>query len=111
CGNLRTVIFAVAMALGGDRIVEPFFDLIGAYVIGHDGACIALIAALGEIGHDIGAADGLYRLQGQQFRITRAGANSIENTGHRPGLAKALRQAEVMALPPRRPRTMAKGTP
>ena len=82
---------------------------------GDDGARIAVVAALGEMREHVGLAQRAHGLQRQQFGIAGAGADADEAalglSVHRPALASALRQAAVMALPPSRPRTMAKGTP
>ena len=80
-----------------------------------DGARIAVVAALGEMREHVGLGQRAHGLHGQQFRVARTGADADQaafaSVAHRPGLASALRAAAVMALPPRRPRTMAKGTP
>ena len=76
-----------------------------------DGARVAVVAALGEIGDDIGLGQGPRGLQRQQFGVAGTSADADETAFgkrvHRPGLASELSAAAVMALPPSRPRTMA----
>ena len=73
------------------------------------------LAALGDMRDDIRLAQRAYGLQRELFRIAGTGADadqaSLRLRVHRPALANELSAAAVMALPPRRPRTMAKGTP
>ena len=72
-------------------------------------ACIARVAALGEIGEHVGLFDRPHGLERQQFRIARPGADAVQASGrgHMPAFDSALMQAAVMALPPMRPRTTA----
>ena len=77
-----------------------------------DAARVAVAAALGEIGDHIGFFQRAHGLQRQQFRVARTRADADQPACfcvhiQRPGLARALTAAAVMALPPMRPRTMA----
>ncbi len=57
----------------------------------------------------VGFAEGAQRFERHQFRIARTDADAEQfSRAHRPGLARALTAAAVMALPPMRPRTIEK---
>ena len=97
---------AVPGELGRHGIEQRQFLDAGAQMVLHDAACIADIAGLGEMRDHIGFGKRPRSLQGQQLRIARADANTDQTPAHSPALANALTAAAVMALPPRRPRTI-----
>ena len=77
-----------------------------------DAARVAVAAALGEIGDDVGLFERAHGLQRQEFRVAGTRADADQPACfcvhiQRPGLARALTAAAVMALPPMRPRTIA----
>ena len=97
-----------------NRIEQRQLDHAGLQESRDGGARVAVIAALGEMREHVGLCQRPHGLQSQQFGIARPGADAdqaaLERSIHRPALASALMHAAVMALPPSRPRTMAKGT-
>lgn len=101
----------VLVDLGGYRIEQRQLDDFGFQMRGDDRAGIAVVAALGEMRQHVGLAQRADGFEGQKFGIAGAGADADEAAfllgAHSPGLASALSAAAVMALPPRRPRTMA----
>ncbi len=114
CRDLALVVLIVPMDFRGHRIFQREFDGIFRPVGRDDGACISGPAALEEMGDDIGIENGAHGLERQKLGIARPGAHPDQlsrGLAHIPGLASALSAAAVMALPPRRPSTMAKGTP
>ena len=78
---------------------------------GRDGARVACVPRLGEMGDDIGLAERRNGVEREEPRIAGADADADETAAHNPSLASALTAAAVMALPPMRPRTMRYGTP
>src|SRR5262249_41531049 len=101
---------------GRHRVGERQFNHAAAQVRRDRRARRAGISGFGEIGDHIGLAQRARCFDRHQFWIARpdADANQLSRSRsrpHRPGLAKALMPAAVMALPPMRPRTMTNGTP
>ena len=114
--NLRLVVGMVLVDFDRHRIVHRQFDHAGLHVRGDDRASIAVAVALGEMGDDVRLAQRTDGFQGKKLGVARSGADADQAafvgwSVHRPGLASALRAAAVIAEPPRRPRTIAHGTP
>ena len=110
-GDLRTVIVVILVDLRRHRIEQRQLDHVRPEARLGDGSRVAVVAALGEVCHDVGLGQRARRLQRQQLRIAGTGTDADKTAlwkrVHRPGLANELSAAAVIALPPSLPRTMA----
>ena len=97
--------------LGRHRIEQRQLDHSGAQVARHRRPRVAAMPGLGEMRHDVGLGQRPHRLQRQELRVARPGADPDQPPAHSPGLASALTAAAAIALPPIRPATIAQGTP
>src|SRR5262249_19573328 len=77
-----------------------------------DGAAVAAMALLAEIGEDRGRGDQTRCLERHQLGVAGTDPDAVKATpgAHSFSLASALIAAAVMALPPLRPRTTSQGT-
>lgn len=110
--NGSAVVVVILVDLDGDRIDQRQLDHVVAEMCIGDGAGVAIGTALGEMRDHVSLGQRAHGLERQKFGIAGPGADADEATlcsgsAHTPGLASELRAAAVMALPPRRPRTMA----
>ena len=92
--------------LRGDGIMQRELLDAGLEMRGGNGARIARVSRLGEMGDDFGRLQRGDGVQREQAGIARADTHADETAGHSPSLASALTAAAVIALPPIRPRTM-----
>src|SRR5262245_15051599 len=106
-GNLRR--YRIAQLELGNVRRQIFFD---------NGARAAAIAILGEMRDDVSLFQCSHSFNGEQFGIAGTDADAdqlarclLDRVDHVSLLARALTAAAVMALPPRRPRTIRNGTP
>ena len=96
---------------GGEWVAQLLLDGIGRNQVCRDGPRVGLLVDAGVVGDDVGFADDPCRLEGDQLGIPWAQADSVEAAGrHSASEASALIADDVIADPPRRPRTVTNGT-
>jgi hypothetical protein len=110
-GYRGAVVIVILIYFRCDGVDERQFHALRTQVRADDGARIAVAAALRKMRDHVGLGERAHGFQRQQFGIAGPGADADKAAFclhiQRPGLASALTAAAVMALPPRRPRTMA----
>src|ERR1700761_7103859 len=95
----------------GERVTQFLLDRIGRDQVCRDGPCVGLLVHTGVVGNDVGLADDPRRFAGNQLGIPGTQADSVEaSVRHSTSEANALIADDVIADPPRRPRTVTKGT-
>src|ERR1700722_5236042 len=96
---------------GGERVTQLLLDGIRRNKVCRDGPRVGLLVDARVVCNDVGFADDPCRLAGDQLGISRAQADSVEAAGcHSASEASALIADDVIADPPRRPRTVTNGT-
>src|SRR5690606_23220044 len=109
--DFRLIGIFPPVEFGRHGIAQRQFDGALGPMWRHDRPRISVPSALEKVSNHIGIENGPHRLERQQFRVAGSRADPDQASSHIPGLANALSAAAVMALPPNRPSTMAKGTP
>ena len=95
---------------GGEWVAQLLLDGIRRNQVCRDGPRVGLLVDARVVGDDIGFADDPCRFAGDQLGIPWAQADSVEPAGrHSASEASALIAEDVIADPPRRPRTVTNG--
>src|SRR5947209_16196690 len=110
-GQCSGISAGMVCRAGGEWVTQLLFDGTGRNEVRSDGPRVGLLVDAGVVGDDVGFADDPCRLAGDQLGIPWAQADSVEAAGcHSASEASALIADEVIADPPRRPRTVTNGT-